>query len=126
MIITALIISLILSFSLHIHFLLRYITEKHKKFLRGFVNTAILNILIAITLSITALLNPVMVSELNLKVLLWAISGAVMVIMLAMKIHVLKNIYRRAQLPENYHLNFFGKKVLHPTVVKQYEVVTFF
>jgi demethoxyubiquinone hydroxylase (CLK1/Coq7/Cat5 family) len=37
---------------------------------------------------------------------------------LMIQISILKEIYLRSQEPENFHYNFFGKKVLHPSVVK--------
>jgi hypothetical protein len=126
MIIALLIIGLILSFAIHLRYLIRYVIDKDKKYLRGFLNTAILNIVVALTLSILSMLRPYLVYELNMKLLLWMISGAIMIIMLSIQIGIMRRIYKRAQLPEHFHNNFFGKKVLHPSVVKQYEVVTFF
>ncbi|HRZ26634.1 MAG TPA: hypothetical protein P5295_07480 [Spirochaetota bacterium] len=126
MIIAFLIIGLIVSFSIHIRYLTRYVIDKEKKYLRGFLNTAIINILVAMTLSIVVMLKPQLVNELDMGLLLWGIAGIIMLIMLTIQVSILKTIYKRAQQPENYHHNFFGKKVLHPTVVKQHEVLTFF
>ncbi|HPR47800.1 MAG TPA: hypothetical protein PK341_07425 [Spirochaetota bacterium] len=126
MIITLLLIGLIISFAIHLRYLMRYVIEKEKKYLRGYLNTTITNVLLALSISITAMLKPSLIYEINFTYMLWIVSGVILVIMLTIKISIFRKIYQRAQLPENYHLNFFGKKVLHPTVVKPHEVLTFF
>ena len=88
--------------------------------------TAASNVIVAVVLIIAVLKWPNLVKDINIKVISWLISGVIMISMLRIKIGIFVRIYRRAQLPENYHLNFFGKKVLHPTVVKAYEVILFF
>ncbi len=48
-----------------------------------------------------------------------------MMIMLVIKISIFVVVYRRSKDPAHYHFNFFGKKVLHTSVVKPIEVVLF-
>jgi hypothetical protein len=62
----------------------------------------------------------------NLKILLWLMSGLAMIIVLVVKVYLLKKIYRRTQDPNHFHLNFFGKKVLHRTVAKPLEIFALF
>ena len=52
-------------------------------------------------------------------------SGLFSLIMLLIQIVILIIIYRRSKDPENYHLNFFGKKVFHNGLVKSLEVTVF-
>ena len=126
MIISFLIIGLFVSFSIHLRYLIRYVIDKEQKYLRGFLVTAVLNITLAIGLSVFVMMIPELSSKVNVSLILWIVSGVVLIMMLIIKISILKKIYKRCQLPENYHFNFFGKKVLHPTVVRHYEVVAFF
>jgi len=58
--------------------------------------------------------------------MMWIVNGFTMVVMLMSQITIARRIYQRSKLPENYHYNFFGKKVLHPSVVKPGEVAAFF
>ncbi|MCP4133434.1 MAG: hypothetical protein GY754_20870 [bacterium] len=120
------ILALFVSFTIHIYFLIRYVSERDERHLRLFIVTAGLNMLIAAILAGMSMYNPELVHEIDIKLLTWLISGVVMLIMLFVKITIFRNIYKRAQQPEHYHLNFFGKKVLHATVVKPVEVLTFF
>ncbi len=126
MIISLLIILLIISFIVHIYFLIQYIGTKKKKFLTLYLNTTVSNMLIAGGLIYVSLKNPLQIREVDLKTLFWLISGIVLAVTLNVKISIFRNIYRRAQEPENYHFNFFGKKVLHATVVKPIYLFGFF
>ena len=53
-------------------------------------------------------------------------TGFIMVIMLFIKISIFRAIYKRSQDPEHFHYNYFGKKVLHGSVVKFEEILIFF
>ncbi|HNW29472.1 MAG TPA: hypothetical protein PKN50_13430 [Spirochaetota bacterium] len=57
---------------------------------------------------------------------LWFLSGILLVITLTLRISIVVRVYNRAQLPDNYHYNYFGKKVYHPGILKSVEVVLFF
>jgi len=126
MAIIILILALFLSFTLHIYFLIIYIIKKDNKYLRNYVNTTITNILIAGGLIYVALSRPEQMQNINIRLLLWILSGALSLIALLIKIKIFMNIYKRSKDPEHFHYNFFGKKVLHPGVVKPYEFVAFF
>jgi len=126
MIIIILLTALFFSFCVHVYFLIKYVQIREQKHLRAFINTAISNVLISASLSIMALTKPDYIREIDVKMLIWLFSGAILLLMLFIKINIFRNIYRRAQLPEHYHYNFFGKKVLHGSVVKPQEIALFF
>lgn len=48
-----------------------------------------------------------------------------MMIMIMIKAGIIRNIWKRAKDPTNYHFNYFGKKVLDSRVVLQEEVYIF-
>ena len=125
MIIVIRLLFLQISFTSHIYFLIQYVLKKDGKYLRRFVNTAISNIILAGALTMLSLFRPDYLRDLNLAMLMWVMSGLMMMTMLLVKINILRNIFRRSRDPENYHYNFFGKKVLHSTVVSKGEVYIF-
>ena len=125
MIIIILFILLQVSFTLHIYNLVIYVLKKNNKNLRWFVNTAISNILIAVLLTVLAIMEPVMVRGVDFSLLIWIMTGLIMVAMLGIKINIARNIFQRSRDPENYHFNYFGKKVLHSTVVRYEEILIF-
>jgi len=126
MIITVLLIALFLSFLGHIYSLVTYVTRKSERSLKAFIKTTISNITLALACIILFMSRPDLLFEVDVQKLVWIMSGFVMVTTLAVKIRIFVRIYQRAQDPENYHINFFGKKVLHSTVVNRVELAIFF
>lgn len=126
MLIVLIITVLSFSFFLHVYHLSLYVIKREQKNLRGFINTAIANVLIAISLMFLALSKPELITNIDLKQLSWVLSGLVLVVSLFIKGNIFRNVYKRCQLPENFHYNYFGKKVLHPGVIKNYEFLLFF
>ena len=126
MLIIILIIVLVLSFLLHTNFGYQYVTTRKKKYLTLYLNTAVSNMLVAGALIYVSLTNPGSIRGIDPKVLFWILSGLVLVVTLKIKISIFRKIYLRAQEPENFHYNFFGKKVLHSSVVKPTYIVGFF
>lgn len=110
----------------HIISLVNYVTKKSEKSLKNFIKTAISNVLLSIVAIIIAFKRPDLIAKVNMLFVTWVMAGLIMVFTLMVKIRIFVNIYRRSKLPENYHLNFFGKKVLHSTVVSKMEIVLFF
>jgi hypothetical protein len=49
-----------------------------------------------------------------------------MFIALFLKIRIFYRIYKRSKDPNNYHVNYFGKKVLHSTVISRFDLLIFF
>lgn len=122
----ALFILLQISFSLHIYSLVLYVLRRENKYLKGFINTTISNVLLAGAITALAIINPVYVAKIDFKLLLWLMTGFIMLIMLFIKISIARAIYKRSKDPQHFHYNYFGKKVLHGTVVKFEEILIFF
>ena len=125
MIIIIIFILLQVSFTLHIYNLVIYVLKKNDRNLKWFINTAISNILIAVSLTALAIMKPEMVRGVDFGFLIWIMTGLIMVAMLGIKINIAKNIYQRSRDPDNYHFNYFGKKVLHSSVVRYEEILIF-
>jgi hypothetical protein len=73
-----------------------------------------------------ALYKPEQIQKIKFPLMMWLINGFVMVLMVITQMMITIRIFQRSKLPENYHYNFFGKKVLHPNVVKPAEIAAFF
>ena len=80
---------------------------------------------LALGLAIFALQQPEYIRNLDIKFIMWILSGFIMVIMLAIKITIFRNINKRMKDPEFYHLNYFGKKVYEEGIVKKSEFLGF-
>jgi len=65
-------------------------------------------------------------SEVDVIRVAWILSGIIMFIALSVKIRIFIKIYQRSKDPANYHTNYFGKKVLHSTVVSKFDLMIFF
>ncbi len=126
MIITVLLIALFLSFLGHIFSLVTYVTRKSERSLQAFISTTISNITIAGACIVLFISKPDMLFEVDVRKLVWIMSGFLMFITLGVKIKIFVKIYQRSKDPENYHVNFFGKKVLHSTVVNRVDIAIFF
>jgi drug/metabolite transporter (DMT)-like permease len=117
---------LLVSILIHIFFLIKYIRTRNEKFLWRFLNTAGANLVIAGLCIVIALYRPEEIKRIQMPMVLWLMSGVMMALVLSFQIVIFIKVYRRAKLPENYHFNYFGKKVYHPSIVKPTEVVVFF
>ncbi len=126
MIISGLLLAFFISFLGHIFSLVTYVTKKSDRSLKTFINTTLSNITLAGACIVMIFLKPELVREVNLKFLTWIMSGIILVVTLLIKIGIFRKIYKRAKDPSNYHINFFGKKVLHSTVVSRVELAVFF
>jgi hypothetical protein len=84
------------------------------------------NVILAGVCIVVLMSRPDMLYQVDVPRLLWLMSGFVMIVTLWIKIRIFVKIYKRAKDPDNYHLNFFGKKVLHSTVVSKMEMAIFF
>lgn len=124
MIIVILIFILLCSFTVHLLSLIFFVVTKSKKLFNLFFATAMSNIMIGMALSIFAIQKPELIRSLDMKVILWVISGFIMILMLTLKIYIFRNIYKRTKDPAFYHMNYFGKKVYEKGIVKQYEFLS--
>ena len=126
MIITILLIALFISFSIHIFSLFTFITKKSDSAIYVFVATTMSNVMIAGGCIVVTISNPGMLTEVDVLKVAWILSGIIMFIALGIKVRIFIRIYKRAKDPANYHVNYFGKKVLHSTVVSKLDFMIFF
>ncbi len=124
--VSLLLMLLVVSFSIHVVFLAIYIQKRRPRYLTLFVNTTVVNVIIAGLIMGITIYRPEEARKIDAKVLTWFIAGVILVLTVAIQAFVFRRIYRRCKMPENYHLNYFGKKVLHHTVVRQGDIVLFF
>ncbi len=71
-----------------------------------------------------ALSSPESIQTVNLKLILWIVSGFILIVLLFLKIMIIVKILKRTKDPEFYTINFFGKKVYEKGVVRQSEFLT--
>ena len=119
MLIVLIISTLSFSFFLHIYNLTLYVIKREQKNLRGFINTAIANVLIAISLMFLALSKPELIRDIDLKLLSWVLSGLVLIVSLFIKYSIFRKVYKRCQLPENFHyinLHYFVQSLLSEVI----------
>lgn len=126
MIISVLLLAFFVSFLVHIFALVSYVTQKSNRSLKTYIITTFTNISLAGACIVLIFLKPDMAKKVDLQFLTWIMSGIILVITIIIKIGVFKRIHRRIKDPSNYHVNFFGKKVLHATVVSRLEIAVFF
>ena len=126
MIITLLLIALFLSFSIHIIALINFVTKKSDTAIKVFVSTTMSNVMIAGTCIVVIISRPEILSEVDVIKVAWILSGIIMFVALAVQIRVFIKIYKRSKDPANYHVNYFGKKVLHSTVISKFDMMFFF
>ena len=126
MIIIALLIALFISFSIHIYSLFSLLTKKSDSAIKIFVSTTISNVMIAVACIFVIKSCPEILSEVDVIKITWIFSGIIMLITLSIQIKIFIKIYTNSKNPENYHLNYFGKKVLHSTVISKLDMMIFF
>lgn len=124
MIISSLLIALSFSFCFQISVIILYVSSKKDIYYKAFLGTFVINTILMIVVSVLALSSPEMVRKVNLKLLLWILSGFILLVILFIKITVVIKILRRAKDPSFYTINFFGKKVYEKGIVKQSEFLT--
>jgi hypothetical protein len=126
MIITILLIALFLSFAIHILSLINFVTKKSDTAIKVFVATTMSNVMIAGACIIVIISRPETLHEVDVIKVAWILSGIIMFIALTLKIRIFIKIYKRSKDPNNYHVNYFGKKVLHSTVISKFDLMIFF
>jgi hypothetical protein len=126
MVIAALLSLLSISAASHIYFLIAYVRSRDESFLRKFLDTAAVNVVLACACIFIGIFRPAQVSEIDGQMLMWLMSGMIMGLMALLQVSIFMKVRARAQMPEYYHYNYFGKKVLNPSVLKAVDVVLFF
>jgi hypothetical protein len=112
-------------FVINIFFLITYIFTKKRLFrklfiLSGFLEFAVLGI------ALIASVIPQFYKAVSYAALFWMFSGYLTVLAVGIKILVFSNLYRRYQDPQNFHYNYFGKKVIHSGFMTKKEMMIFF
>ena len=124
MLIVILLFLLLGSFILHLLALIIFVLSKSKRFFNIFIATTLSNIMIGVALSVMALMKPELIRAIDLRMILWVISGFITILILTLKIFIFRRIYKRTKDPNFYHFNYFGKKVYEKGIVKQFEFLT--
>jgi hypothetical protein len=125
-IIVILFLVLFVSLAIHLIYLTRYIQSRKPELLQKYILTTITNVVLSGALIFVALYKPDQIQRIKFPLLMWLLNGFIMMIMFISQMVIARRIYQRSKMPENYHYNFFGKKVLHPGVVKPAEIAGFF
>lgn len=113
------------SFCLHVYFLLQYILQQKARYLHLFIITFFSNMTVAVLLMAIFLYRPEWVQTLDVRILTWLMSGMFMVMMILIKIGIFIKIWRKTHDPENFHYNFFGKRVIHSKAVEKPDIAIF-
>jgi hypothetical protein len=116
---------LFISFSIHIYYLIRYVRTHNESCLWGFIDTTVINVFLAGVSILILVFKPEKIKTMDTALLMWFISGLMMTLVLIFQLSIFSRVLRRSKLPEYYHYNFFGKKILNPSVVKPMEVALF-
>jgi hypothetical protein len=125
-VIVLLFLVLFISLGFHILYLARYLQKRNQELLQKYILTTVSNVFLSGALIFVALYNPDQIQRIKFPLMMWLITGFVSLLLMMTQIIILRRIYQRSKLPEHYHYNFFGKKVLHGTVARPVEVGIFF
>jgi hypothetical protein len=115
-----------ISLILHIYFMVSFISKKEDKYFRRFFITTITNIFMAVFIAVFIIMYPAQLKAINLEKIIFYESGIIFMFMLYVKMNITARIYRKSKDPANYHLNAFGKKVLHKNVATPKDVMIYF
>lgn len=121
-----LLVALQVSLAIHIQSLVGYIWKKTMVYFRGFIITSITNSMVGITLAIYVLMDREVLAGLNIDRILVLETGVLFAFMLGQKVRVTIQIIRRLRNPESYHVNHFGRKVYHGSIVEGKELAVYF
>lgn len=121
-----LLVALQLSIFIHALFIGAYLSEKSDRSFRGFLVTTVSNFLIGMVMLIMMVQTPEIVRKFSFKPMMVLESGLVFFLLLFVKIRITIRIIKRFMNPEYYDLNFFGKKVYRPGIVKKSELAIYY
>ena len=124
MLITLLLITLAFAFCFQFLLIVLYLSNKSENYFRSLLGTFIMNTVLMVLMSILAVTHPTDIYSVNMKFIMWIVSGIILFFILIIKISILTRIYRRSKNPEFYSINFFGKKVYEKGIVKPKEFLT--
>lgn len=121
-----LIIAFQVSIFIHILYLSSYLSNKSSRALKGFLLTTITDMILGMTLAVCVMIYPWTVRQLKLDIILTIESGLFFSFMVFVKARITVRIFKRAKDPENYHYNYFGKKVYSGAIVTKKELAVYF
>ena len=121
-----LLVALQLSIFIHALFIGAYLSEKSERSFQGFLVTTVSNFLIGMIMLIMMVKTPEIIRKFSFKPMMVLESGLVFFSLLFVKIRITIRIIKRFMNPEYYDLNFFGKKVYKPGVVKKSELAIYY
>jgi hypothetical protein len=124
MFIFILLITLSFSFCLQILVIIQYLSTKSESYYRTFLGTFIINTILMVITSVAIFKDASSLLAIDIKFILWIVSGFVLIFILFIKISTIMKIYRRTKDPQFYSINFFGKKVYEKGIIKPYEFLT--
>lgn len=124
MFIFILLITLSFSFCLQILVIIQYLSTKSESYYRTFLGTFIINTILMVITSIAIFKDASSLLAIDIKFILWIVSGFVLIFILFIKISTIMKVYRRTKDPQFYSINFFGKKVYEKGIIKPYEFLT--
>ena len=104
---------ILVPFAVSILILVQYVYTKKSKYRKRFIVTALAGCLLLCLILFLSLFNPRIKEAMDFQVMIWLLSGYLMITAICIKILVFSRIYTRYQDPVNFHYNFFGKKVVH-------------
>lgn len=125
MVITSLLIALSFSFCFQIAVIILYLSSKRDLYYKTFLGTFIINTILMVITSTIALTSPSSIQKINVKFVLWVISGLITLVLLFLQVTILVRVYIRSKDPDFFDINFFGKKVFRKGIIKQSEFLTF-
>jgi len=124
MFIFILLITLSFSFCLQILVIIQYLSTKSESYYRVFLGTFIINTVLMVITSVAIFKDASSLLAIDIKYILWIVSGFVLMFIFFIKISTIMKIYKRSKDPIYYSINFFGKKVYEKGVIKPYEFLT--
>lgn len=125
MFVTILLITLSFSFCLQIFVIVQYLASKGMTYYKIFLGTFVINTILMVVVSVFAFRDPASIYRVNMKFILWMLSGFITIIIIFIQIGTLIKIYLRAKDPVNYTINFFGRKVYEQGILRKHEFAMF-
>lgn len=121
MLITLLLITLAFAFCFQFLLIVLYLSNKSENYFKSLLGTFIINSVLMVLISIAAMNNPADVYTINIKFIMWIVSGIILFFLIVLKLNIAIRVYRRSKDPAFFSINFFGKKVYEKGIVKPRE-----
>jgi hypothetical protein len=116
---------ILLSIAVSIFILIQYVYTKNYKYRRRFIGSFFITFSIMCIIGLILLIRPHINKAVDFYLLFWIITGYIMLVTLGIQILIFSRVYSRYQDPENYHYNYFGRKVMHTHSLSNGELKAF-